>query len=236
MNQPGKLEGATPAGGGTQRPPACQFPGCTADLSTMPRFNIRCKICDVHCKAESVTLNGQEQRFCQQCNRFHPVHAFDKGKRGCREKLEKHNKRRCQNRLRKATEKKRKVTDDDKSKSMPNGEAPKIAPTVAGSMDLGSAAAILGGGGANGAPESADDWLKQYVATSTAAVMPGPQGGDNSLQGQQPLGAFPGLTSMPVTSQTGAVPAPGSAEYQSLQLMMAYASMMANYPGVPKTT
>jgi 5'-3' exonuclease len=38
-------------------------------------------------------VEGELQRFCQQCNKFHPVSMFDGSKRGCRDKLEKHNKR-----------------------------------------------------------------------------------------------------------------------------------------------
>lgn len=80
--------------------PKCQFPGCQADLSLLKRYNMRCKICDEHRLAESLTVQGVESRFCQQCNRFHQVDAFEKGKRGCKEKLEKHNKRYARRRAR----------------------------------------------------------------------------------------------------------------------------------------
>ena len=38
--------------------------------------------------------DGQLQRFCQQCGRFHPLSAFDGSKRSCRERLDRHNARR----------------------------------------------------------------------------------------------------------------------------------------------
>mmetsp|Transcript_34008 Transcript_34008/g.96341 ORF Transcript_34008/g.96341 Transcript_34008/m.96341 type:complete len:273 (+) Transcript_34008:251-1069(+) len=87
-----KMEGA----GGASEPAKilCQYPGCQADLTVLKRFNLRCKICEEHCKALSLPFNGVNQRFCQQCNKFHPVEEFDKDKRGCRAKLEKHNRRR----------------------------------------------------------------------------------------------------------------------------------------------
>jgi len=74
----------------------CQVPYCNADLYKLSRFNIRCKICDEHRLADEVEIDGQSQRFCQQCNRFHPLSEFDKNRRGCRDKLAKHNLRRHQ--------------------------------------------------------------------------------------------------------------------------------------------
>lgn len=38
--------------------------------------------------------DGQLQRFCQQCGRFHLLSAFDDNKRSCRERLARHNERR----------------------------------------------------------------------------------------------------------------------------------------------
>ncbi|CAA6659947.1 unnamed protein product [Spirodela intermedia] len=41
-----------------------------------------------------VMVNGLEQRFCQQCSRFHMLAEFDEGKRSCRKRLDGHNRRR----------------------------------------------------------------------------------------------------------------------------------------------
>jgi len=97
-------EGAPPAQQAEQeRPkPKCQFPGCEVDIGNLKNYNKRCKICDEHRLAESVLLDGVENRFCQQCNRFHTIDKFDVGKKGCKDKLEKHNKRRRFNRQNKA--------------------------------------------------------------------------------------------------------------------------------------
>ena len=38
--------------------------------------------------------DGIEQRFCQQCGRFHLLTEYDGDKRSCRARLEKHNARR----------------------------------------------------------------------------------------------------------------------------------------------
>uniref|UniRef100_A0A061RPB4 Squamosa promoter-binding (Sbp domain) transcription factor family protein n=1 Tax=Tetraselmis sp. GSL018 TaxID=582737 RepID=A0A061RPB4_9CHLO len=77
-----------------QKARQCQYPGCTADLLCMRDFNMRCKICEFHYRASSVELAGEQQRFCQQCNKFHPLASFDQNKRSCREKLLQHNLRR----------------------------------------------------------------------------------------------------------------------------------------------
>ncbi|EHA8588230.1 putative Squamosa promoter-binding-like protein 16 [Cocos nucifera] len=39
-------------------------------------------------------VGGQEQRFCQQCSRFHLLVEFDEVKRSCRKRLDGHNRRR----------------------------------------------------------------------------------------------------------------------------------------------
>jgi hypothetical protein len=68
-------------------------PGCHSDLLTEREFNLRNKICEYHQRSRSLLIDGEEQRFCQQCTRLHPVSAFDGDKRGCRQRLERHNKR-----------------------------------------------------------------------------------------------------------------------------------------------
>ncbi|KAG4387017.1 hypothetical protein GLYMA_11G163828v4 [Glycine max] len=48
----------------------------------------------MHSKAPKVVVLGMEQRFCQQCSRFHVVSEFDDSKRSCRRRLAGHNERR----------------------------------------------------------------------------------------------------------------------------------------------
>lgn len=72
----------------------CQVEGCKSDLSTAKDYHRRHKVCSVHSKEPCVTVRGVEQRFCQQCSRFHDLNAFDGDKRSCRNRLEGHNKRR----------------------------------------------------------------------------------------------------------------------------------------------
>ncbi|KAG5579963.1 hypothetical protein H5410_050590 [Solanum commersonii] len=54
----------------------------------------RHKVCEMHAKAPKVVLLGLQQRFCQQCSRFHSVSEFDVSKRTCRRRLAGHNERR----------------------------------------------------------------------------------------------------------------------------------------------
>ncbi|XP_058777432.1 squamosa promoter-binding-like protein 6 [Vicia villosa] len=72
----------------------CQVYNCNMDLSTSKDYHKRHKVCDVHSKTAKVVVNGVEQRFCQQCSRFHLVAEFDDGKRSCRRRLAGHNERR----------------------------------------------------------------------------------------------------------------------------------------------
>ncbi|OIW16837.1 hypothetical protein TanjilG_06877 [Lupinus angustifolius] len=74
--------------------PVCQVYGCNVDLSSSKEYHKRHKVCDVHSKTAKVIVNGIEQRFCQQCSRFHLLAEFDDGKRSCRRRLEGHNERR----------------------------------------------------------------------------------------------------------------------------------------------
>ncbi|KAL9257646.1 Teosinte glume architecture 1-like protein [Drosera capensis] len=73
---------------------SCLVDGCDADLSKCRDYHRRHKVCEVHSKTPVVTIAGQEQRFCQQCSRFHSLVEFDEGKRSCRKRLEGHNRRR----------------------------------------------------------------------------------------------------------------------------------------------
>ncbi|TKY55002.1 Squamosa promoter-binding protein 6 [Spatholobus suberectus] len=72
----------------------CQVYGCNKDLSSCKDYHKRHKVCEVHSKTAKVIVNGIEQRFCQQCSRFHLLAEFDDGKRSCRKRLAGHNERR----------------------------------------------------------------------------------------------------------------------------------------------
>lgn len=72
----------------------CRVLGCNKDLSSAKDYHKRHKVCDVHSKTTKVIVNGIEQRFCQQCSRFHLLAEFDDGKRSCRKRLAGHNERR----------------------------------------------------------------------------------------------------------------------------------------------
>ncbi|XP_021867507.1 squamosa promoter-binding-like protein 6 isoform X2 [Spinacia oleracea] len=78
----------------TMRSSSCQVLGCNKDLSSYKSYYRRHKVCDVHTKTPIVTVDGIEQRFCQQCSRFHLLAEFDDIKRSCRKRLSAHNKRR----------------------------------------------------------------------------------------------------------------------------------------------
>ncbi|KAL9246586.1 hypothetical protein vseg_020103 [Gypsophila vaccaria] len=73
---------------------SCLVDGCKADLSKCREYHRRHKVCEMHSKTSRVTIGGHEQRFCQQCSRFHSLGEFDEGKRSCRKRLEGHNRRR----------------------------------------------------------------------------------------------------------------------------------------------
>ncbi|KAK6116609.1 hypothetical protein DH2020_049715 [Rehmannia glutinosa] len=72
----------------------CLVDGCNADLSLCRDYHRRHKVCETHSKTAKVTIGGREQRFCQQCSRFHSLVEFDEGKRSCRKRLDGHNRRR----------------------------------------------------------------------------------------------------------------------------------------------
>ncbi|PWZ17260.1 Squamosa promoter-binding-like protein 10 [Zea mays] len=77
-----------------QAPPRCQAEGCKADLSGAKHYHRRHKVCEYHAKASVVATGGKQQRFCQQCSRFHVLSEFDEVKRSCRKRLAEHNRRR----------------------------------------------------------------------------------------------------------------------------------------------
>lgn len=73
---------------------SCLVDGCNLDLSQCREYHRRHKVCEFHSKTSQVTIGGREQRFCQQCSRFHALGEFDDGKRSCRKRLDIHNRRR----------------------------------------------------------------------------------------------------------------------------------------------
>lgn len=83
--------GVAPGGG---QPPRCQVEGCKLDLSDAKPYYSRHKVCGAHSKSPTVIVAGLQQRFCQQCSRFHQLPEFDQGKRSCRRRLAGHNERR----------------------------------------------------------------------------------------------------------------------------------------------
>ncbi|KAH7445710.1 hypothetical protein KP509_01G021200 [Ceratopteris richardii] len=74
--------------------PMCQVDDCHKDLKNEKDYHRRHKVCEPHSKAPQSMVQKIWQRFCQQCSRFHPLDAFDEGKRSCRRRLDGHNKRR----------------------------------------------------------------------------------------------------------------------------------------------
>ncbi|KAF8691242.1 hypothetical protein HU200_040365 [Digitaria exilis] len=76
------------------QPPRCQAEGCKADLTAAKHYHRRHKVCEFHAKAAAVAAGGKQQRFCQQCSRFHVLAEFDEAKRSCRKRLTEHNRRR----------------------------------------------------------------------------------------------------------------------------------------------
>ncbi|OWM90356.1 hypothetical protein CDL15_Pgr014658 [Punica granatum] len=82
------------AGGISSQTAYCQVYGCNKDLSSSKDYHKRHKVCEAHSKTAKVIVNGIEQRFCQQCSRFHLLAEFDDGKRSCRKRLAGHNERR----------------------------------------------------------------------------------------------------------------------------------------------
>nr|QGZ12971.1 SPL1 [Lycium barbarum] len=76
------------------RQPSCQVEDCIADMANAKAYHRRHKVCEFHAKALAVLIGGLQQRFCQQCSRFHQLAEFDEAKRSCRRRLAGHNERR----------------------------------------------------------------------------------------------------------------------------------------------
>ncbi|KAL6909949.1 hypothetical protein ACP4OV_001207 [Aristida adscensionis] len=90
--------GGRRSAGGTGRVAAaemrCQVPGCEADIRELKGYHRRHRVCLRCANASAVMLDGIQNRYCQQCGKFHILPDFDEDKRSCRRKLERHNKRR----------------------------------------------------------------------------------------------------------------------------------------------
>lgn len=72
----------------------CLVDGCSSDLSKCREYHRRHRVCESHSKTPVVIIKGRDQRFCQQCSRFHSLGEFDDVKRSCRKRLDGHNRRR----------------------------------------------------------------------------------------------------------------------------------------------
>ncbi|KAF7819406.1 teosinte glume architecture 1-like [Senna tora] len=78
----------------TQQNVSCSVDGCDSDLSDCREYHRRHRVCEKHSKTPIVLVGGKQQRFCQQCSRFHSLGEFDEVKRSCRKRLDGHNRRR----------------------------------------------------------------------------------------------------------------------------------------------
>lgn len=58
-----------------------QIEGCQQLLKDEKPYYQRFMVCEEHMRSLSLQINGQACRFCQQCGRFEPLHAFDDAKR-----------------------------------------------------------------------------------------------------------------------------------------------------------
>ncbi|KAF5729101.1 hypothetical protein HS088_TW21G01258 [Tripterygium wilfordii] len=75
-------------------PVSCQAEDCDTNMTNAKPYHRRHKVCEHHAKAPVVAVAGIQQRFCQQCSRFHELLEFDDNKRSCRRRLAGHNERR----------------------------------------------------------------------------------------------------------------------------------------------
>ncbi|XP_077246819.1 squamosa promoter-binding-like protein 4 [Tasmannia lanceolata] len=93
-----KMKGSSEHGGWKKRMAlsnvACQVENCEAKLKGEKKYYQWHKVCERHAKAATVLVGGVDQRYCQQCSRFHELSQFDDTKRSCRKRLADHNERR----------------------------------------------------------------------------------------------------------------------------------------------
>ena len=72
----------------SKREHSMQVDGCNKDLASEKEYYQRYRICEEHLKLSSLLKDGVQQRFCQQCGRFHLLADFDGDKRWGSLKLE----------------------------------------------------------------------------------------------------------------------------------------------------
>lgn len=75
-------------------PLLCHVVDCNVSLIQQAEYYQRYRICRDHLRSFAILVDGEPQRFCQQCGRFHLLNAFDGNKRNCRARLAQHNRRR----------------------------------------------------------------------------------------------------------------------------------------------
>ncbi|KAL1206923.1 Squamosa promoter-binding-like protein 9 [Cardamine amara subsp. amara] len=110
--------------------PRCQVEGCGVDLTNAKGYYSRHRVCGMHSKTPKVIVAGIEQRFCQQCSRFHQLPEFDLEKRSCRRRLAGHNERRRK--------------PQPASLSVLSSRYGRIAPSLYGNADGGMNGSFLG--------------------------------------------------------------------------------------------
>ncbi|RZC69191.1 hypothetical protein C5167_032268 [Papaver somniferum] len=106
--------------------PRCQVEGCHVALIHAKDYHRRHKVCEMHSKAPKVVVLGIEQRFCQQCSRFHVISEFDDSKRSCRRRLAGHNERRRKSSSSDATSSRNSSSQESRST---DGRISYISPT-----------------------------------------------------------------------------------------------------------
>jgi hypothetical protein len=89
----------------------CQNGKCAASLGGEKAYCQRYRLCKLCIGMPSLTLDGEEKRFCQQCSLVHPLGEFDSGRKSCRKKLAMHalrlRERRAANRVKRQAAKTR---------------------------------------------------------------------------------------------------------------------------------
>jgi hypothetical protein len=68
-------------------PLLCHVVDCNVSLTQQAEYYQRYRICRDHLRSFAILVDGEPQRFCQQCGRFHLLNAFDGNKRNCRARL-----------------------------------------------------------------------------------------------------------------------------------------------------
>jgi hypothetical protein len=81
-----------PALGGATLLKACRVPGC--GMHQAEAYFNRTRLCAAHRRTDSLLFEGLDCRFCQKCNRLHPLALFKGRNRTCTTKLQHHNSRR----------------------------------------------------------------------------------------------------------------------------------------------